>query len=553
VVAIEVNLLTGRYVAARFDDRSAFEWPPHPARLFSALVATAKEHGDLPEGIATALEWLERQGAPRVLASEAEARAGANRYVAENTPRVLTDWSRAEGELEEALSNLAEEEQTDDVRKLRRARSAVDRARKKLDQRIAKAIQDDGKANASACAMARETLPEHRGKQPRPLPSVTPHEPRVRYAWPDAHPDEATRRALDALARSLVRLGHSSTLVACRVVEPEHEAEAPAGLHTWVPTDTGEERLRTVAPRQLELLERAYTRHRGIDPRVLPAIDQPYTRADAELATVPPSSTFGEWLVLREVAPERGRRLGLRLTRTEDATRALRAALLERAGELPPGVLSGRAADGAPLDRPHAAFLVLADVGSRHASGAILGLAIVLPCGIASEDRRVVLRAVGELERDGLSIVLPRGSRLVLERIVDRDPRSTLDPSTWTRPSRRWATVTPIALDQNPGNLLAPDPAAAAQAAERAEGIVARACEYIGLPRPCWVQVMRRSLFDAAPEAQRFMPYPRNGPGSRRVCVHAELCFEQPVAGPVVLGAGRHFGVGLCRPRSHWS
>ena len=36
---IEVNFLTGRYVATFHNDRRQPEWPPHPARLFSALVA----------------------------------------------------------------------------------------------------------------------------------------------------------------------------------------------------------------------------------------------------------------------------------------------------------------------------------------------------------------------------------------------------------------------------------------------------------------------------------------------------------------------------------
>jgi len=551
VVAIDIQLLTGRYVATRFDDRRAVEWPPNPARFFSALVAIAKEQEDeLPEGVARALEWLERQGAPRVLASEAEVRAAADRYVAENTTRVLADWSTAEEKVVEALVALKETERDGDAKAIRRARSAADRARKKLDQQIAKAIADDGRANASACAAARAMLPEHRGKQARPVPSVTPLEPRIRYLWPDAQPDRTVREALDVLARSLARLGHSSTLVACRVVESEQDGEAPPGLQTWVPVDSGEERLRTVAPGQLERLERAHARHQGVEPRVLPAIHQPYTRAGGKRATAPPSPVFDDekWLVLREIAPDGGRRLGLRLTRTEDATRALRAALLERAGDWPPAILSGRGPNGAPLRRPHVAFVPLADVGSRYASGAILGFAIVLPRDIASEDRLALLRAVGQLERDGLSIELPRGSRLVLERIVDGDPRATLAPPTWTRASRRWATVTPIALDQNPGNLLARDPAAAAQAAERAEVTVARACEHIGLPRPAWVQVARRSLFDAAPEAQRFMPYPRGGPGPKRVCVHAEICFEEAVGGPVVLGAGRYFGHGLCKP-----
>ena len=39
MLTVEVDFLTGRYVAARHDDRNAPEWPPHPARFFSALVA----------------------------------------------------------------------------------------------------------------------------------------------------------------------------------------------------------------------------------------------------------------------------------------------------------------------------------------------------------------------------------------------------------------------------------------------------------------------------------------------------------------------------------
>jgi len=48
------------------------------------------------------------------------------------------------------------------------------------------------------------------------------------------------------------------------------------------------------------------------------------------------------------------------------------------------------------------------------------------------------------------------------------------------------------------------------------------------------------------------MPYPRKGYGCKlkRVCVHVELRFDEPVTGPVLLGVGRYFGVGLCAPRS---
>ena len=49
---------------------------------------------------------------------------------------------------------------------------------------------------------------------------------------------------------------------------------------------------------------------------------------------------------------------------------------------------------------------------------------------------------------------------------------------------RRWASLSPIALDRSPGELLARDPVTAAPAVRRARKIVALACEGIGLPRP---------------------------------------------------------------------
>jgi CRISPR-associated protein Csb2 len=549
VIAIDVELLTGRYVSTSFNDRRAAEWPPHPARLFSALVATAGEHDDIAGRARHALEWLERQKDPQVLASEAARRAVVDTYVPGNTARVLDDWSKHEQSLQAALDGVEVATQAGDTKAVGRAQKAADKAEAKLEELVARAVADDADHNASACARGRALLPEHRDRQPRTLPSVTPEQPRVRYLWPEATPDAGVRAALSELASRLVRLGHSSTLVSCRLVEPDAAENAPDGLHTWVPVEDGDETLRTVTPGQLARLDRAYGRHRGVDPRVLPARHQPYRRLGGPAVPEPVRSVFGEWLVLREIEPEGGRRVGLQLTRTEDVTRALRGALLHHADDPPPAVLSGHGPDGRPLERPHVGFVVLPDVGSRYASGAILGAAILLPREIESADRLAVLRAVGRWEQAGLRLVLGRTGALALERVVDRDPRSTLDPATWTRPSRRWASVTPVALDENPGDLAARDPAVAGRAADRAEEIVARACERIGLPRPRWVQVMRRSLFDAAPAAVRFMPFPRRGGALRRVCVHVEMRFEEPVGGPVVVGAGRYFGVGLCRGR----
>lgn len=63
-LAIDVELLTGTYEAGLGDERA--EWPPHPARLFCALVAQCRSEGERD-----ALRWLERQGPPEVHAPEA--------------------------------------------------------------------------------------------------------------------------------------------------------------------------------------------------------------------------------------------------------------------------------------------------------------------------------------------------------------------------------------------------------------------------------------------------------------------------------------------------
>jgi CRISPR-associated protein Csb2 len=559
MIALEIELLTGRYVAASFNDRGAPEWPPHPARLFSALVATASEHEELQKTARRALTWLERQGAPDILASHAEPRAVVSVFVPENTVSVVGDFGAHQAKVQEAEAAFEAARRDGDAKAVARARKELDKAHDRLAAHLQKAIADDGRDDALNRARAREMLPDHRGKQPRKLPSMTPEQPRVRYIWRDASADGATREALSELASRVVRVGHSSSLVSCRVLPEGAEQDATGTLETWTPTLDVDESgstggapgatLRVVDAGQLERLDRAHERYRGVEPRVLPARHQPYRRPSASRSRPPAHSVFGEWIVLREIPGDGGRRLRLHVTRTEDVTRALRGALLHHADDPPPPALTGHAPGGRPLDAPHVAFLTLPDVFSKHASGSILGVAVVLPREIDPDDRRAILRAIGKWEKAGLVLTLGRVGAVKLERVVDGDPRRTLEPLSFTGPSRRWATVTPIALDENPGDLASRDPDVAARAAEKAEATVARACSRIGLPEPAWVQVMKRSLFDAVPPGARFMPFPKTGEGLRRVCVHAELCFTERVEGPMLLGAGRYFGLGVCAPR----
>lgn len=260
-------------------------------------------------------------------------------------------------------------------------------------------------------------------------------------------------------------------------------------------------------------------------------------------------SVFGECLVLRAVPEPGNPTRELPITCAEEIARAVRGALLRHAVDPPPAALSGHTPDGRRLEHPHAAFLALPDLRSHSVAGA----AIVLPREIEPEQRQAILLAAARWERSGLRLLLGRLGTMQLARVDAPTAGDSLDTARWLGPSLRWASVTPIALHHNPGDLTSRDPAKADRAARRAAEIIASACAHICLPQPTRVRVFRHSMFPGVPSAPEFMPFPRKrgGAGSEkftRVCVHAELEFAELVEGPVLVGAGRYFGVGLCEP-----
>ncbi|MFC1579560.1 type I-U CRISPR-associated protein Csb2 [Thermodesulfobacteriota bacterium] len=79
---IQVSFPSGRYYAAEAHNPSSPEWPPHPSRLFSALVASAYRSGTgmtVPKQ--TALEWLEALPPPSIAAPEVDLSSAPVCYV----------------------------------------------------------------------------------------------------------------------------------------------------------------------------------------------------------------------------------------------------------------------------------------------------------------------------------------------------------------------------------------------------------------------------------------------------------------------------------------
>ncbi len=549
MLAIQVAFLTGRYVATAYNSRSDSEWPPHPARLFSALAAThfaadeatvANHHAER-----AILEWLERQGAPSILASDAAQRDVVTVFVPVNDTE-LTDVDDKAAQVDEARAALAEAEASGDAKAVKKCATSV----KKADATLAKAI-----ARATAVPpkllnprYGQRLLPEHRERQPRTFPSVTPYDSRVTYVWSDATPTGEEQALLDALVGRVVRLGHSSSLVSVRLVDDP-------GAPTWRPSLDGEEIFRVFEPGQLAALERAFEHHREIEPRVMPAVPQPYARAAADAAQPAPRSIFSDdWLVLR-----RAEGPYFPMTATAGVARAVRKALMSYADEPIPELLSGHAPDRQPSEQPHLAIVPLPFVGHRHATGAILGVALVLPRTASGDARRAVYSAVARWEQTyreededtpSLQLNLGAAGALHLERVEWGSVQASLRSGVWCGPARVWHSVTPVALDRNPGDLRSRDPGKLADATNEAIEIICRGCERIGLAQPRFVEILPAAPWAGAAKVRHYPPYPGDPGRTQRLLTHIRIEFDEPVSGPILLGAGRFVGLGLFRPEA---
>lgn len=114
-----------------------------------------------------------------------------------------------------------------------------------------------------------------------------------------------------------------------------------------------------------------------------------------------------------------------------------------------------------------------------------------------------------------------------------------------------WISATPIALPRHPGRLVGGSQAKQAKAWEQAEASLRTACSNVGLPDPLNVELSLTPFLVGARGSAQYPPFSqkgRDGSPVRRQLVHASLTFGERVSGPLSIGAGRFFGLGLMRP-----
>lgn len=510
-LVLEIEYLSGVCFAAIGQDSAAPDWPPQPDRVFSALVATWAVRGQRGEET-EALEWLETLDPPRILASSAEPRTAPQVYVPPN------DYKTPKGE----LSNSRWYRDF-----LSKGLSPPEKGgHKKLWHQVWNVMPDQRRRS---------------GLKERNFPASRPHDPVVRLLWADAEPGREALAALNGLAHDTAYVGHSASLTRCRFSLDGDAFKAGAASP----------KRRIYAGRFAEL-RRDF--ERGRRPNVGAPVAPP-AAPEKEKRNV-----FSKrWLLLEHVA---GDMPDLRASAI--VAKTLRDALLsgyKRIGleDRIPEVVSGHAPDKTPTRAPHLAVVPLAFAGFPYADGHVMGFALVPPRDSAILDDEGFRRALREIapfdkqiERHVLTLKpkertpSDRTFCIALSPTLDSSKRS-LDPSLYTASARTFATVTPIALDRH-----LKEKGEARQHEIAAQ--IAAACRNIGLPEPESVVADKHSAIEGAPSA-----YPSgNSPAwlrwrlpqslASRQLTHALIRFAEPIEGPVLLGAGRFMGFGLCRP-----
>lgn len=273
--------------------------------------------------------------------------------------------------------------------------------------------------------------------------------------------------------------------------------------------------------------------------RPVPGRWQGYDRPPKDKVSEVPSSVFDSRFVVLGI---KGKRVSL--PATLKLTAALRGLLMKECPEQPPPEwFSGHHLNGTPTADPHLALTPLPFVGAEHADGRIMGLALVLPTGLDQQEAGHCLEPFLRDSATGLPREHPLFDGQWFECAIELEtrerPPKNLDPDTWTQESCVWASVTPVVLNRHFDGK---------DKWERAAESVKDACLHIGLPRPREVLLHPVSLIEGVLHAREYPQLVRKNGGGRRSHNHAVIVFDEPVRGPVIVGAGRFRGYGLCRP-----
>lgn len=512
-------LIQCRYIAHSYtgvrqnrDRRDELDWPPAPARLHQAFIASTL--ANLPDSLRDAfagktldaLRWLESLPPPDIVASRLADDSGHRRVLLVAMPHN----SPAKGDFARYHPDLA--------------------------------------------PVLRAT-PDHDG------------ELFAAYRWTNDTPEfsrdaELHLPALREAAAKLRYMGRAEDRVECEVHWHTNGKQESANdsLEIWQPSAQAEDIiLHTARPKSTDDLtaefKKANERHarEAKRPARLFLHEQGYVRDGAEGLLPHHVAIFKIFevdnpdpLVCDAINAHRWRSplraLACRIAQDNVADRWNDPAL---ANEL----ISGHTPNGSHTQQPHLAYVPLPSLSmSGKADGRVRRFALL---GYAANEKASSAASIYHTlaaSLDGEEIE----SGYCLQLIEDL--RGDRVWPLYTRASRDWATVTPLAIARGykvpthapDGTPLSRNERHLRRLAELTQ-LVRASLRHIRLPADlvdaCLIRLTPSPLFPATERAERYRPT-----NERALFVHAHLEFARPVRGPLLVGDRRYLGLGLFTP-----
>jgi CRISPR-associated protein Csb2 len=566
-LTISWEYLTGYAVATDSTNRDRAEWPPHPARIFMALAAAwfETEPPDAEgvgrdewneEGIA--LRWVEMLGDPELHLPKVERsaeRSNVTFYVPVN------DKAGPSAAMLQTCPPITRSKQPRSYPKI-----WVGNQTCVLHWPVAEGIAENREALDRLCQKVTRighssSLVSMRVADEAELPTGD----RSDFVYDDFHSDirvrSVSRGTLDMLRERFGEESRRRYVVLSQEIE-EHKTRKLKGKEG----KENKAKIQELEAKRAESIPR---------PPVRPSTGlwSGYRQVDltGESCESVPSLFDHDILILSQINGPT-----LPVVTTLSVTKVLRKTIMSQGAQPVPDWVSGHLPDGQPLrdGNGHLALVPLPFVGNEHADGHLLGVALVFPRSVSLKERgRVLGKLLVEVDGKPKPVLLTLGSlgNWTIQRCDWQERRKALLPESWTAfatGATTWASVTPVVLDRFPkANRL--DPVQRPLWEAEVRKTIAEACTRIGLPEPESINVGTTSWHLGSPRAigkrrplreqsgtipsgaslgDSFPAFPPKGTGAHRPQVHVWIRFSRPVVGPVLLGAGRYLGYGLCKP-----
>ncbi len=503
--ALEIEYLNGVSYAAKNEKNHIPEWPPHPDRIFMALIDAWGETKEVKE--ADALRWLEKQEPPDILFPSANPRQIFQNFVPTS-------------------SNATKGQKYFQSKSIYQITSSIKR-------------------------------------KPRYFPaSILPDNEHTVYAvWEDVQLSKESYDVLLSVVKRVYRIGHSASLVRMNI--KINKFARPSNIYTY-DEKNGSVFLRCPYSGRFDELTDSFennTMKEDSQWRPNIAITRGYRNPHSRIIQ---SKMSSDWVILSckgfFTNSPNSNDLHDKVQHVPSFTpdirvfphiaKKMRDMLMSYIRpESIHEVISGHSTNGTVLQKPHLAILPLANVGwQKFSDGRLLGVALVLPrdSTYGTVERRQLKQAISKFLENNSDVkkqsqstengILNVSDIGKLKFSNTNQDRSSLSPDRYVSKSKSWNTVTPLILDHYPKKNKKP------------EDIVRTSCENVGLPKPISVHISRHSNVIGVPPAfisEKGWRSPKKGLFDNRFVCHASLSFSEDVEGPIILGAGRYYGLGL--------